>query len=157
MGIFKFTKRGAIPPKTKALLDYLQAGNESLKETNAIAFVSLAENGILDDVTASEHSDVFLDWEAGITFVPGNIRRRGEELYKCLQGHTSLKGWEPERTPALWRKIGDPAEEFPAWSQPIGAGDAYMTGDKVSYANKHWESTVDTNVWAPGVYGWQEV
>lgn len=139
----------------------LREENEKLKETNTITFVKLAENGTIDEVTASEHSDVFLAWEVGIAYSVGNIVRhnKAEEecLYKCLQAHTSQEGWEPERTPALWKKIGDPAEEFPDWSQPIGAGDAYMTGDKVSYASKHWESTCDNNVWAPGVYGWQEI
>lgn len=32
----------------------------------------------------------------------------------------------------------------------------YMTGDKVIYAGKTWESIVDGNVWAPDAYGWQE-
>ncbi len=27
---------------------------------------------------------------------------------------------------------------------------------KVSHKEKHWISTVDSNVWEPGVYGWEE-
>ena len=41
-------------------------------------------------------------------------------------------------------------DEWPQWSQPIGAADAYMKGDKVSYEDKHWVSDIDNNVWAPG-------
>ena len=59
-------------------------------------------------------------------------------------------------TPALWSKVGDPAEEWPAWSQPLGAHDAYNAGDKVSHNGKHWTSDTDGNVWEPGVYGWTE-
>lgn len=59
-------------------------------------------------------------------------------------------------TPALWSKIGDPAEEWPAWSQPLGAHDAYSAGDKVSHKGKHWTSDLDGNVWEPGTYGWSE-
>ena len=37
--------------------------------------------------------------------------------------------------------------------------DAYMTGDKVWYPERDtdvWVSTVDGNVWQPGVYGWDK-
>ena len=59
-------------------------------------------------------------------------------------------------TPALWSKIGDPAEECQAWSQPLGAHDAYSAGDKVSHNGKRWVSDLDGNVWEPGTYGWSE-
>lgn len=54
-----------------------------------------------------------------------------------------------------WRET--PTVEFPDWSQPIGAHDAYDAGAKVSYGGKHWVSDLDDNVWVPGVYGWTEV
>ena len=73
-----------------------------------------------------------------------------------MQEHTSQEDWTPDITPALWTRIGDPAEEWPEWSQPIGAQDAYMAGDKVTYDGRHWVSTVDNNVWIPGIYGWEE-
>jgi chitinase len=25
--------------------------------------------------------------------------------YKCIQGHTSLTGWEPPNVPALWGRV----------------------------------------------------
>ncbi len=122
-----------------------------------IAFVALAENGTLDEVTAAEHTELFSPWAEGVTYTAGNIRSYGEALFRCVQAHTSQSDWTPDKTPALWVKIGDPAEEFPAWSQPVGAHDAYRKGDKASYQGRRWESTVDGNVWAPGTYGWQEV
>ena len=50
-------------------------------------------------------------------------------------------------------------EDIPDWVQPTGASDAYMTGDKVRYKDKVYESLIDGNVWAPDVYpaGWKEV
>ena len=42
------------------------------------------------------------------------------------------------------------------WVQPIGAQDAYSVGTRVSHNNSHWISTVDNNVWEPGVYGWEQ-
>lgn len=49
------------------------------------------------------------------------------------------------------------SEEWPAWSQPFGAHDAYPAGAKVSHNGKNWINIHgDGNVWEPGVYGWQE-
>ena len=42
----------------------------------------------------------------------------------------------------------------PAWQQPTGAHDAYSTGAVVSYQGGTWTSTLNANVWAPGVTGW---
>ena len=36
-------------------------------------------------------------------------------------------------------------------------GQGYSKDAKVSHNGKHWTSTVDSNVWEPGVYGWTEV
>ena len=77
-------------------------------------------------------------------------------MYKCVQAHTSQAGWEPDKAVSLWSAASDPAEEWPEWSQPVGAHDAYAKGDKVSHNGKHWTSTADANVWEPGVYGWTE-
>ncbi len=41
--------------------------------------------------------------------------------------------------------------------QPAGAHDAYHKGDRVKYHGKIYESTMDGNVWEPGVTGWIEV
>lgn len=121
-----------------------------------LAFVTLAEAGTIDEVTAGEHAELFEEWAEGVSCKAGNIRRRETALYQCIQGHTTQFGWEPENTPALWKKIADPAEEWPPWAQPVGAADAYDKGAGVSHSGKHWTSTVDGNVWEPGVYGWEE-
>ena len=121
-----------------------------------IVFVTLCEQGMIDDVTATEHTDVFSQWESGIAYAVGNIRTYNEKLYKCVQAHTSQSDWTPDVVPALWVAIGDPTEEWPEWSQPVGAHDAYQIGDKVSCDGKHWTSNTANNVWRPGVYGWVE-
>ena len=50
-------------------------------------------------------------------------------------------------------------EEWPQWVQPTGAHDAYNTGDKVTYNGKHYQSTINGNVWSPDAYpaGWRLV
>ena len=124
---------------------------------NSIAFVTLAEAGNIDTVTAQEHVELFAPWVYPADYKTGNLRRYNGRLYKCIGDHTSQEDWAPDVAVSLWVPTSDPAEEYPAWSQPVGAHDAYNTGDKVSHNAKHWTSDVDSNVWEPGVYGWQEV
>ncbi|MSS45278.1 hypothetical protein FYJ43_04300 [Cutibacterium sp. WCA-380-WT-3A] len=45
---------------------------------------------------------------------------------------------------------------YAQWAQPTGALDAYRLGDLVTHGGKTWESTVDSNVWEPGVANWRE-
>ena len=81
-------------------------------------------------------------------------------IYLCVQAHRSQSDWSPPVVPALWRQIraaGETPETIPAWVQPLGAHDAYAKGAKVTYKGKTYESTINANVWAPGVYGWKEV
>lgn len=47
-------------------------------------------------------------------------------------------------------------EEVAEWVQPDST-NPYMTGDRVLHNGSTWESTVDNNVWEPGVYGWEQV
>lgn len=122
----------------------------------SVAFVILAEAGQIDDATAAEHAAQFGAWAQPVAYKAGAIRLYEGRLYRCIQAHTSQEGWEPPEAASLWVEIADPAEEWPAWSQPIGAHDAYGAGDKVSHSEKKWTSDLDGNVWEPGVYGWTE-
>lgn len=135
-----------------------RADLDEQKNVAAITFVSLAEKGDIDEVTATEHAELFEAWVTDKDYAVGKIvTRPNGNLYKCVQAHRSQAGWETENTPALWTKIGDPSEEYPEWSQPLGAHDAYPLGAKVSHNGKKWVSDVASNVWEPGVYGWTEV
>lgn len=145
-----------VPIETQGVLNRIRPELEETNRTNSIAFVVLAENGTIDEVTATEHLSVFSPWEPDVDYTVGNLRTYGDKLYKCIQPHRSQADWTPEAAVSLWAKAGDPTEEWPEWSQPIGAADAYMTGDKVSHNDKHWISIADNNVWEPGVYGWEE-
>ena len=126
------------------------------EQTNSIAFVTLAEAGSIDAVTAGEHKEIFSPWKTGIAYTVGQYRNYGENLYRCIQAHTSQGGWEPDAAVSLWTLAADPTEEWPEWSQPVGAHDAYAAGDQVSHNGVHWTSSVAANVWEPGVYGWTE-
>ncbi len=137
--------------------DAITAQQTSLEQAASISFVLMAESGTIDDVTATEHADLFAEWQSGISYTVGCMRRYNDILYKCVQAHTSQEDWTPDVSASLWIAVGDPAEEYPQWSQPIGAHDAYNIGDKVTHNEKKWISTCNGNVWEPSVYGWDEV
>ena len=113
----------------------------------------------LPDEDALDGVELFPAWTLDRTYEAGQRIRYGNKLYKCVQAHTSQDGWEPNVTPALWTEVAKPGE-IPVWKQPTGTQDAYMKGDKVHYPDREglvYVSTVDANVWQPGVYGWEEV
>ena len=138
--------------------DILQMQNAATESEliNSIVFCTLTETGTIDDITATEHSQIFLEWNYPVEYKVNNVRRYNKKLYRCKQAHTSQADWQPDITPALWRQIGNPDDEWPDWIQPIGAGDEYPNGAKVTHNNKRWISNTDKNVWEPGVYGWTE-
>ena len=77
------------------------------------------------------------------------------QLYKVLQAHTSQADWTPDTATSLFKKVGFTDNGVPVWTQPLGATDAYKKGDVVSYNGQLYVSTVDANVWEPGIYGWE--
>ena len=141
-----------IPPTNEELASSLA----SVQSASAVAFVALCEVGTLDTVTASEHAELFAEWAYPIAYTVGQLRRYNGTLYRCVQAHTSQADWTPDTAASLWSVAADPAEEWPAWSQPVGAHDAYAKGAKVSHNGKYWTSNVDSNVWEPGVSQWTE-
>jgi hypothetical protein len=127
-----------------------------IKAAAALAFVALAENGQFADVTAAEHITLFEGWAYPVRYIAGQIREYEGKLYKCVTSHTSQADWTPSGAASLWSPTGDPADEWPDWSPPIGAHDSYSKGDKVSHEGSRWVSDTDNNVWEPGIYGWDE-
>lgn len=80
-------------------------------------------------------------------------------LYKVLQDHTSQATWTPTDAPSLFAKVLIPDPDvIPDWEQPDST-NAYMTGDKVRFEGKVYESLIDNNVWSPAAYpaGWKEI
>lgn len=128
--------------KARALRPMIEKAAISLSDEDAIGCVEL-----------------FPAWAADVAYTADTRIRYGGKLYRCVQAHTSQADWTPPSTPALWTEVAKPGE-IPVWNQPTGAQDAYMRGDKVHYpdaAGDIYVSTIDGNVWEPGVYGWEVV
>ena len=114
-----------------------------------------------DELTEDEINkliDVFDPWTVGEAVKVGDLRRYNNNLYECIQAHTTQSDWTPDITPALWKVMSAP-DVIALWVQPAGAHDAYNTGDRVIWpeGGPVWESTIDANVWEPGVHGWVQV
>lgn len=119
-----------------------------------VAFLKAARETATDE-TALEAIELYPVWSSGISVSVNDRYQYNNKLYRCVQAHTTQADWTPDKTPALWVEVS--LDEFPEWKQPAGAHDAYAKGDKVKHNGKKWESTVDANVWEPGVYGWLEI
>ena len=128
---------------------YMQEAKEIRKAIDTFAKKQTDET-LLDNKAAFEW------WRPGIAAEKDKIYRFGDDLYRCIQPHTTQDDWTPDITPALFVKIS--LDEYPQWRQPTGAHDAYNKGDKVSDEGKHWISEIDGNVWKPGTVAgaWRE-
>ena len=131
---------------------------KEIAEVTSLVFVQMAQSGTLDNVTISEHPSLFPTWDENWTGKAGTILMDEGKLYKSIHDITNTaQNTKPSHTPSMWTAISDPTIEYPEWIQPLGSHDAYSKGDKSSHNGKNWISTVDGNVWQPGVYGWEEV
>lgn len=109
-----------------------------------------------------EVASVFPKYEVGKTYKTKEVFAYGEnsvgdaQLYQVLQDHTSSAEWTPDTATSLYKAIGVTEDGYPEWVQPLGASDAYNTGDIVSYNGTLYKSTIDGNVWSPEAYpaGW---
>ncbi len=115
----------------------------------------------LPDDEAMEVADLYPAWNPMKVYAVDEMFKYGvnadneTQLYRVIQAHTSQPDWLPDATPSLYKPVGFTDEGVSIWTQPLGSTDAYMMGDVVSYDGQIWVSTIDNNVWQPGVYGWE--
>lgn len=125
------------------------------------AIQMFTQNMNLPNEQAMEVADLYPEWQEKKAYAVDEILKYGEnadgetQLYKVLQAHTSQADWTPDTAASLYKKVGFTDSGVPMWTQPLGATDAYKKGDVVSYNGQLYVSTVDANVWEPGIYGWE--
>lgn len=101
--------------------------------------------------------NVFPSWKQEKEYKTGDRIQYQGKLYKVIISHTSQEDWTPDVAPSLFMQVLIPDPEvIPEWVQPDST-NPYQTGDKVTHNGLTWISTIDNNVWEPGVYGWDEV
>ena len=77
-----------------------------IDNTQRLSFVALTENGVIDEKTAVEHTDIYDEWKAGENYKVNQLRQYGGRLYKCRQDHTAQSPHTPNIVPALWSVVG---------------------------------------------------
>ena len=97
---------------------------------------------------------LFERWVANKYYIIGDRVCYEDNLYKVLQNHTSYEVYTPDIAVSLYAKILIPNPSVvPEWEQPDST-NAYKKGDRVMFEGQLYESTINSNVWAPNVYGW---
>lgn len=126
-----------------------------LEAARAVRAAMDAAGRLLTDEQALEAAAIYPAWDGEAAYEKDDRVRYGERLYRCLQAHQAQADWTPEAAVSLWAKVltSETGEALP-WEQPEST-NPYMKGDRVTHGGKTWVSTVDNNVWEPGVYGWE--
>lgn len=112
----------------------------------------------LSDEQALKVPLIFDEFEIGKGYEVGKRILYQDVLYKVITSHTSQETWTPDVSPSLFAPIINETIDgsIPEWKQPDST-NAYMTGDRVIFEDKEYESLVDNNVWSPSANpsGWQ--
>lgn len=61
----------------------------------------------LPDSTALAAVALYPLWSPGVEYAQGYKVQHGGQLWRCIQAHTSLEGWEPENAASLWEQINE--------------------------------------------------
>lgn len=129
----------------------------SVEHAREIRAIMEAQAASLTDEVALSVPEMFPKWSETAEYATDDRVRYQGVLYRCLQTHTAQAAWTPTDAPSLWARVLIPDPEvIPEWVQPDST-NPYMKGDKVTHNGQTWESTIDNNVWEPGVYGWEVV
>lgn len=61
----------------------------------------------VDDNTALRMVGFYPEWEPGKDYAAAFKVQRSGRLWRCIQAHTAMDGWEPENAASLWEQINE--------------------------------------------------
>lgn len=139
-----------------------QAHDKQIEDAKAKAALFNIYNSLnkLSDEQAYDCMILFPVWSGDrIKYAKNDRLVYNDKFYKVIQEHTSQSNWTPDVATSLYVEISNPNEQYPEFKKPLGAHDAYMKGDKVTFNGGHYESIVDYNVYSPEEYpnNWKKV
>lgn len=141
-----------IPEQTKT--EVLVRG---LKE---ITSLYLSEDVAKEEATSEELeviATVYPVWEAWKLVREGTMHTYNGKFYRARISHLTQPDWTPTVAVSIWQEVRQ-TDTHMAWVQPQGAHDVYPIDFVVTHDGKTWRSTIDNNVWEPGVGAqWEEV
>ncbi|SHO52488.1 chitobiase/beta-hexosaminidase C-terminal domain-containing protein [Anaerocolumna xylanovorans] len=71
-------------------------------------------------------------WAPNTTYAAGDVVTYNGSTFTCVQGHTSLPGWEPSNAPALWKAGGTSAVATPTFDPAPGTYSTPTTTVSIS-------------------------
>ena len=126
-------------------------------EAYAIRDAILKLRNKAEDKDAAEVKAIYPKWRQGNDYQINDRVVYKDTLYRVITAHKSQPTWTPDVAVSLFAKILIPDDDkIYEWEQPDST-NPYKKGDKVTHNGKTWISTIDGNVWEPGVYGWEIV
>ena len=166
---FEVVKDESVPDSLRNAIESLNTKQIEMEETQATftqvqqslhKVAKMVASEVTDDAKALAIQEFYDDWEVGVKYEVGTYIRYEGVLYKVITAHTSQSDWTPTSASSLFAKVlTDPTgETINEWVQPDST-NAYMTGDKVIFKGKIYQSLIDNNVWSPSAYpaGWKEI
>ena len=166
---FEVVKDESVPDSLRNAIESLNTKQIEMEETQATftqvqqslhKVAKMVASEVTDDAKALAIQEFYDDWEVGVKYEVGTYIRYEEVLYKVITAHTSQSDWTPTSASSLFAKVLiDPTgETINEWVQPDST-NPYMTGDKVTFNGKTYESVINNNVWSPSAYpaGWKEI
>lgn len=160
--IQRYTKYTDEELKANAERDAKAAEQQEMQKA-VLAAVSFMTKPMIADMTPEQLTAIaplIPAWTVGTEYQIGDVVRYDNTLWQCLQNNTAQDIYPPDSYVAGWKRVEEPDEQgiYP-FNQPLGATDAYMKGDKVSFEGAYYQSTIDYNVWSPTAYpqGWKKL
>ena len=82
----------------------------------------------VDDNTALRMKSFYPEWASGVSYAVGYKVQYNGKLWRVVQAHTSLIGWEPENAASLWEQINEIHDGTPYDPIPYDGNMALVSG-----------------------------
>lgn len=83
-------------------------------------------------VVPVEACNAAASWAEGQKYTQGQLVQYKQQVYECVQPHTSLATWEPDQVPALWKLVVCSNTGTPTTTSSSGGGGAPTTSSTSS-------------------------
>lgn len=94
----------------QARLEAIAERSRSMSADELIAMLIPMQINTLnvDDNTALRMKSFYPEWASGVSYAVGYKVQHGGKLWRCIQAHTAITGWEPSMaTASLWEAINE--------------------------------------------------
>lgn len=83
------------------------------------------------------------EWQPNTSYAVGDMVTYEGGTYECIQAHTSLTGWEPDTTNALWEPVANPDPDPTDEQAPTVPANVQVTATTAHSVDLSWEASTD--------------